>query len=212
VTLDLISLIGLATTSVGLWTVRVAVTANGSKLAAAAIAAVEATVFVIAFSRVAHGLGSPIPLAAYAFGVGLGTLVGLDLHTRLGRGQAQVQVVAQRPSGCLVDGLCNAGWPATAIAGHGVSGPVEVLSVTVDDQCLADLLADLGNLVPRRPLDRHTPPLGTTPQRFTPNRTTTANHVHVTTARSPPVTDTFENLTTEQPRTSPSQPTSTRSS
>jgi uncharacterized protein YebE (UPF0316 family) len=148
VILDLVTLFGLATISVGLWTMRVAVTATGSRIAAAGIAALEATVFVVAFSRVAHGAGSPIPLAAYAFGVGLGTLLGLHLHARLGGGQAQVQVVAPRPSDCLVDGLCDAGWPATAIAGHGVTGPVEVLSVTVDDHCLADLLTDLGNLVP----------------------------------------------------------------
>ena len=48
--LDVFTMTGLAVISVGLWTVRVAVTAKGRKIAAAVVAAVEATTFVAAFS------------------------------------------------------------------------------------------------------------------------------------------------------------------
>jgi uncharacterized protein YebE (UPF0316 family) len=146
---DLLTMTGLATVSVGLWTVRVAVTAKGRKLAAAVVAAVEAIVFVVAFSRVAQGLQSPGPLVAYAIGVGLGTLLGLMLHARVARGHAQVEVVAPGNPARLLDALRDRGWPTTAITGCGLSGTVLVASITVDERRLADLLDDLGQLAPQ---------------------------------------------------------------
>ena len=67
----------LAMGSVGLWTLRVAHTARGRKLLGAGVAAVEALVFVVAFTSLAANLDSPALLGGYAAGVALGTLVGL---------------------------------------------------------------------------------------------------------------------------------------
>ena len=146
--LDLLTTTGLATISVGLWTVRVAVTATGRKFAAAALAAVEAVIFVIAFTRLSGGLDSPGRLVAYAIGVGLGTLLGLVLHTRLARNHTRIDVVVPHPSPRLLDALHHRGWPTTAIAGHGTSGPILTVSITVDDERLDDLQDDLGRLAP----------------------------------------------------------------
>jgi uncharacterized protein YebE (UPF0316 family) len=148
VNLDLLTTTGLATISVGLWTVRVAVTAAGRKFAAAALAAVEAVIFVIAFTRLSGGLDSPGRLVAYAIGVGLGTLLGLVLHTRFARNHTRIDVVLPQPSPRLLDALHHRGWPTTAIAGHGLSGPVLTVSITVDDERLDDLQDDLGRLAP----------------------------------------------------------------
>ena len=59
----------LAMASVGLWTLRVALTARGRKSIAAAVAAVEAVVFAVAFTNVAAHLDSPARIAGYAAGV-----------------------------------------------------------------------------------------------------------------------------------------------
>jgi hypothetical protein len=74
----------LAMASVSLWTLRVALTARNHKAMAAAAASVEATVFVLAFSRILSSLDSVVQVAAYATGVGCGTLVGLNINDRLG--------------------------------------------------------------------------------------------------------------------------------
>jgi uncharacterized protein YebE (UPF0316 family) len=150
VQVDLIVITSLATLSVSLWTVRVAVTAAGHRLAAAAVAVLEAVVFVAAFSRVADRLDSPGALGAYAVGVGLGTLLGLVGHARLNWSQSQVEIVA--PASCateLVGGLRRRGWsPATVTTGDGWSSPVVLASVTVDDHRLGALLAEIDRLAP----------------------------------------------------------------
>ena len=148
VLIDLATMTGLAILSVALWTVRVAFTAKGLRVAAAAAAAVEAIVFAAAFSRIAGHLDSPAPLAAYALGVGVGTLLGLAVHGRLTRSHVQVEVVTPEGSVDLTRALHERGWPTTATTAEGITGRVVVASVTVDDQRLDDLLDDIGRLAP----------------------------------------------------------------
>lgn len=83
--LDFFATTALAMFSVGLWTVRVAVTARGRRIAGASVAAIEATVFAAAFSRLLADLDSPVRIAAYAVGVAAGTLLGLHIDERFGR-------------------------------------------------------------------------------------------------------------------------------
>ena len=73
----------LAMASVSLWTLRVALTARNHKAIAVVAASVEATVSVLAFSRILTSLDSVVQVAAYAVGVGCGTLVGLAVNDRL---------------------------------------------------------------------------------------------------------------------------------
>lgn len=75
--MDLVGTAALAMLSVGLWTVRVALTARGSRVMGSSVAAVEATVFAAAFSRLLGDLDSPARIAAYGIGVAAGTLAGL---------------------------------------------------------------------------------------------------------------------------------------
>lgn len=69
----------LAVGSVGLWTLRVALTARGSRLLGSAVAATEAVVFVVAFSHVTSSLDAPVQIVVYGLGVGLGTFLGLTV-------------------------------------------------------------------------------------------------------------------------------------
>lgn len=69
----------LAVGSVGLWTLRVALTARGSRALGSAIAATEAMTFVVAFSHVTGSLNAPVQLALYGLGVGVGTFLGVSL-------------------------------------------------------------------------------------------------------------------------------------
>ncbi len=67
----------MAVSSVSLWTLRVALTARGSRALGSTIAATEAVVFVLAFSHVTGSLDAPIQISIYGGGVGFGTYLGL---------------------------------------------------------------------------------------------------------------------------------------
>lgn len=140
------SMVALATASVGLWTLRVALAARGRKVAGAAVAAVEAVVFAVTFSRL--DLAAPDRVGGYAVGVAFGTLLGLALDERLSGGQSELRVVVPGLQPCLVHTLRNGGWPATSFTGDGADGPVTLLFVAADDSRLPALLEDVRRTVP----------------------------------------------------------------
>jgi uncharacterized protein YebE (UPF0316 family) len=136
----------LATASVGLWTLRVALAARGRKVAGAAVAAVEALVFAVAFTRL--DLAAPERVGGYALGVAFGTLLGLVLDERLSGGQSELRVVVPGVQPCLVRTLRSGGWPATSLTGEGADGPVTLLFVAADDSRLPALLEDVRQAFP----------------------------------------------------------------
>ena len=138
----------LAAVSVGLWTVRVAVTAGGRRFAAAAVAGAESLVFVVAMGTVLTSLGDPLRLLAYALGVAGGTLLGISVDERLSTGQSLVRVVIDGNGDLPTAELRRRGWPATCIHADGVHGAVAVLTVAVDDRALRRLGDDLDHIVP----------------------------------------------------------------
>lgn len=138
----------LASISVSLWTLRVAVAAAGRRLAAAAIAAVEAVLFAAAFSALITALDDPLRIGAYAAGVAVGTLAGLTADERISRGQSLVQIVVDGDGDAETSALRARGWPVTSTPADGVRGRVAVLSVAVDDSVLPHLRADVDHIAP----------------------------------------------------------------
>jgi uncharacterized protein YebE (UPF0316 family) len=83
--LTAVSLTVLAAFSVSLWTVRVAFTADRRLVAAAGVAAMEATMFAVAFSTLLGRIDSPVSVLAYALGVAAGTMAALRVEPLLSR-------------------------------------------------------------------------------------------------------------------------------
>jgi uncharacterized protein YebE (UPF0316 family) len=121
----------LAMVSVSLWTLRVALAASGRCVAGAAVAAVEAVVFVLAFSNLVANLGSWDRIAGYAIGVALGTIGGLLVNERVSNGVAIVEVVVAGDGADVRDAFRSRGWPATTMPANGVSGPATLLFLVV---------------------------------------------------------------------------------
>jgi uncharacterized protein YebE (UPF0316 family) len=138
----------LALLSVGMWTLRVAVAARGLKLAGAAIAATEAVVFALTFSRLVTDLGSPGRLLGYAAGVAAGTAVGLAINDRTARGHSELHLVAAGDRGDLVACLRARGWPATTAIADGPDGVVTAMWLTVPDRDLRDVSALITDWAP----------------------------------------------------------------
>ena len=139
---------GLAVMSVGLWTMRVALTARGRRLAGSITAGIEALVFLVAFSSVMSEMDEIGRVAGYAGGVGLGTLLGVWLDERLSAGQSELRIVTEGHDLSLVQTLHDQGWPVTWTHGQGPLGPVTVGFVAVDDTKLRRLTAQLEKDVP----------------------------------------------------------------
>ncbi len=139
----LVGLALLATANVGLWTVRVALSAAGRRLAASAVAAAEALLFALVFASVVTSLDAPLRVLAYAVGVGAGTLVGIVVDERLTGGQSLVTAVVDGDGEVARRALHAAGWPVATTTGLGVRGAIAVLSVTVDDTALSRFTDDL---------------------------------------------------------------------
>jgi uncharacterized protein YebE (UPF0316 family) len=141
--LEGLQMAALAVLSVGLWTLRVALTARGRKLPGAVTAGVEALVFLLAFSSVMADMQAIERVVGYALGVGAGTMLGLFLDERLSSGKSEVRVVTPGDDLWLVNELHELGWPVTATRGRGPLGEVTVAFVAVDDVRLPRLLKDL---------------------------------------------------------------------
>jgi uncharacterized protein YebE (UPF0316 family) len=137
-----------ALVSVGLWTLRVALTARGRKLAGATVAALEASVFVVVFGSLVTDLNQPVRLGGYAVGVAVGTLLGITADKHLAQGRSEVRIVVKGSETSLVKELQAGGWASTAMGASGLQGPVTLVSIVVDDSCVAALLDDVRRLAP----------------------------------------------------------------
>lgn len=143
--MDALAMAGLALLSVGLWTARVALTSRGRRLGAATMAAVEATVFVVAFSRLLTGLDSPLLIASYAAGVAAGTVAALTVDDLLDPRMVRVDIVDPTGPARMLSALRTGRWPTTVSTGEGLTGPVAIISVTTaadELQSLTDAVAD----------------------------------------------------------------------
>jgi uncharacterized protein YebE (UPF0316 family) len=138
----------LAITSVGLWTLRVALTARGRKTIGATVAAVEAVIFAVAFTNVASHLQSPLRVVGYAAGVALGTILGLTADHRLSPGVSEVDIVVPGLETDTAERLHELGWPTTSLTARGPHGPVTLICIAVDDSRLIELTTAVRHTAP----------------------------------------------------------------
>jgi uncharacterized protein YebE (UPF0316 family) len=146
--IDSLLMSGMAMVSVGLWTLRVALTARGRKLGGSITAGAEALVFLLAFSTVLGDMEAIEKIIGYAAGVAAGTLLGVYIDDRLSAGQSEVRVITEGPDMSLVKQLQSLGWPVTAMEGSGPEGNVTIAFIAVDDLKLPGLLKELEVLAP----------------------------------------------------------------
>jgi uncharacterized protein YebE (UPF0316 family) len=146
--IDSIQMAGLAFVSVALWTLRVALTARGRRVAGSITAGLEAIVFVLAFSRVAADLEAIERILGYSIGVAMGTFVGVVLDEALSAGQSELRIVTEGRHLSHVLALQREGWPVTWVPGQGPNGDVTVAFVAVDDKRVAGLVQTLKQSAP----------------------------------------------------------------
>jgi uncharacterized protein YebE (UPF0316 family) len=144
-----VAMVLLAMVSVSLWTLRVALAAAGRRVAGAAVAAVEAVVFALAFSQLVADLGSWDRIGGYAIGVALGTIGGLAVKDRLDPGTAIVEVVVPGDGAAMREAFHSVGWPATCVPAVGASGPAAVLFLVVHGNRSGEVVRLVQSTCPR---------------------------------------------------------------
>jgi uncharacterized protein YebE (UPF0316 family) len=118
---------------VGLGTTRVQLIVRRRKFLAALIGFVEVLIYILIVSRVIRDIGdwqgwySLLPVLAYAAGFATGTLLGILLSEKMGRGVIEITIITHGPAAPVEDAVREAGYALTRYEGVGREGPVEVL-------------------------------------------------------------------------------------
>ena len=135
---EMLATAGLAVTGVTLWTFRVAVTARGSRALGSLLAATEAMLFIVAFSKLMGSFDSPHLVISYGAGVAAGTMLGLALDARLNPQLARLDVFD--PTGDAIGAIARTGHAFTVSEGVGSQGQVSVASLVISEPRIQEVL------------------------------------------------------------------------
>ena len=136
--LEMLATAGLAVGGVTLWTFRVAVTARGSRALGALLAATEAMLFIVAFSKLMGSFDSPHLVISYGAGVAVGTMLGLALDARLNPQLARLDIFDQ--TGEAIEAVARSGHSFTVSNGVGSRGQVSVASLVISEPRIQEVL------------------------------------------------------------------------
>lgn len=112
-------------------TLRVLFMLRGRKWTAGVVGFAQATIFVIAISRVMSQLDNPLNIIGYAAGFAAGVVLGVVLEERMALGFGQMRIISSRKGQAIAAMMRERGHAVTEIAGRGKDGAVDVMLVTV---------------------------------------------------------------------------------
>lgn len=140
---------------VGLGTIRVQLIVRRRKYLAALVGFVEILIYILIVSRVIADIGngkgweSLLTVVAYAAGFGVGTLLGIVLSQRMGRGVVEVTIITHGPSEEVETALRQAGFGLTRYQGQGREGRVDVLTAVCGSRDLPRLIETVSMVDPK---------------------------------------------------------------
>jgi len=119
---------------VGLGTTRVQLIVRRRKFLAAMIGFIEVLIYILIVSRVIRDIGdwqgwqSIFPVVAYAAGFAVGTLLGILLSEKAGRGIVELTIITHGPPEVVEAAVREAGYALTCYEGVGREGPIKMFS------------------------------------------------------------------------------------
>jgi uncharacterized protein YebE (UPF0316 family) len=144
------SLIFLArVVDVSLSTVRMLLVFRGKRYPAAAVGFLEASIYIVALTRVLRNMNDPGKVLAYGLGFATGTLLGTAIEERLAIGHVALQVIPSEGTGDeLLRALRTTGYGVTVLEGQGMTGAKVVFLVSTDRKTLARLTSMIDEFSP----------------------------------------------------------------
>ncbi len=112
-------------------TLRVLFVMRGRKFVAWILGFFQATVFVLAITRVLNNLDNPLNYLGYAAGFATGVVVGMTIEERLAIGHAHLRIISSRRGNAIAERLRAEGYAVTEIPARGKDGTVTMLNCSV---------------------------------------------------------------------------------
>jgi uncharacterized protein YebE (UPF0316 family) len=126
-----LTIFGLRVSDMTLDTLRMLFVVRGRKAIAWVLGIFQATIFVVAFSRVLTHLDNPLNILGYAAGFATGNVIGMLIEERLAIGHIHLRIISPKRGAALAKSLRRAGFAVTEIRARGKDGVVGLLSVSV---------------------------------------------------------------------------------
>lgn len=130
---------------VSLGTIRMIMVIRGKRILAACIGFLEASIYVLAISKVLSAMNNPLNVLAYASGFATGNYVGIFLEGKMALGSIIVQVISEYKVTELVEKLRASGFGVTVIEGEGRNGIRRLLNVSLQRKNLSKLYNIIDN-------------------------------------------------------------------
>lgn len=118
-------------TYVSIFTLRLILVIKGKRTIASLLSMMEVFIYLVGLQLVLQNLSSPVYIATYCIGFGIGVYLGSRIEEALALGYSVVQVIADTVDTSLPDKLRNYGYGVTVWQGEGRSGPRLVMQVLV---------------------------------------------------------------------------------
>ncbi|REK77048.1 DUF2179 domain-containing protein [Paenibacillus paeoniae] len=150
-------ILGINITYVSMFTLRLILVIKGKRTAAALLSTVEVFVYLVGLQLVLNNLSTPIYMAAYCIGFGLGVYLGSRIEEALALGYSVVQVIADTLNTSLPDQLRASGYGVTVWQGEGRNGPRLVMQVLVKRSAEKKLLDAISSVAPKAFVISHEP-------------------------------------------------------
>ncbi|MCR2802806.1 DUF2179 domain-containing protein [Paenibacillus soyae] len=150
-------ILGINITYVSIFTLRLILVIKAKRLAASLLSMVEVFIYLIGLQIVLDNLSSPIYIAAYCIGFGLGVFLGSRIEEALALGYSVVQVIADTVNTNLPDQLRASGYGVTVWQGEGRNGPRLIMQVLVKRSAEKRLLDAISATAPKAFVISHEP-------------------------------------------------------
>ncbi|MFC4808075.1 DUF2179 domain-containing protein [Paenibacillus sp. GCM10023250] len=152
-----LSILGINIAYVSIFTMRLILVIKGRRGAASLFAMIEVFIYLAGLQLVLQNLSSPIHMAAYCIGFGLGVYLGSRIEERLALGYSVVQVIADTVHTSLPDKLRQHGYGVTVWTGEGRHGQRLVMQVLVKRSNEKKLLKRIEEEAPKAFVISHEP-------------------------------------------------------
>ncbi|WP_214629734.1 DUF2179 domain-containing protein [Paenibacillus agaridevorans] len=150
-------IMGINICYVTLFTLRLILVIKGKRNAASLLAMVEVFVYIVGLQIVLNNLSSPLYIAAYCLGFGIGVYLGSRIEEALALGYSVIQVITDTVNTGLQDQLRSFGYGVTAWQGEGRSGPRLIMQVLVKRSNERKLLERIEQMAPKAFVISHEP-------------------------------------------------------
>jgi len=127
-------------TDVTLGTIRMIMIVRGKAALAALIGFVEVSIFILAISHVVNNIGNVFNLLGYSGGFALGCFLGVRVENKIAPGFTHVQIVSTTLGRELADILRRRGFGVTEIAGKGIDGRVDILTIVAKRRDINEII------------------------------------------------------------------------